>query len=130
MSDSASPFKPPQATVIGNKKPERDRFKTAGFFLLKCVVFSVVFWTTWVFAIRPLTNSMSSSNMQSSQAQDDQSNALMKKYWEQAREADTLQTEYKRQAAESARLLEQQDQLLRRFDSIIQRWESQPSGRK
>ena len=51
-------------------------------FLLKSVVFVCVFWTLWIFLFRPLSNSLSSASSASTQAQDQEQAALMKKYWD------------------------------------------------
>lgn len=118
-----SPFEPPQ-TRLANNEPEDNPIKSGLLFLLKCIVFAVVFWTVWIFAMRPLSTAVSSnSNVQSAQAQDTQQEALMRKYWEQAREADQLQ-------ARSEKLLVKQEQLLNRFEAVIQRWEAQPTAKK
>ena len=63
--------------------------KASGLFLFKVVVFVCVFWSLWLFLFRPLSNSLTSPS--SSQAQDQEQAALMKKYWDQANEADRIQ---------------------------------------
>lgn len=118
-----SPFEPPQ-TRLAHDEIEPNPIKSGLLFLLKCIVFAVVFWTVWIFAMRPLSTAVSNSSTASSaQAQDAQQEALMRKYWEQARAADELQ-------AKSEKLMAKQEQLLTRFEAVIQRWESLPTGKK
>lgn len=127
MPDS-SPFQPPQSTVAQPSDPDDHLFKSAGLFLLKCVVFTLVFWVLWMFAIRPITSS--SNNSTSSNSSDAQQEQMMKKYWEQIHESDRLQAEQAKQQVESEKQLKMQAELLQRFETVIQRWEAQAPSRK
>jgi hypothetical protein len=69
-----------------------------------------------------------SSNCASNQEQND-SNALMKKYWEQAARADQLQAAYEQQNKQAAAALMKQDELLSRWEKVIGKWEKNTPGK-
>ena len=105
-------------------------FRSSGLFLLKSVVFVCVFWSLWIFLFRPLSNSLSTPS--TAQVQDQEQAALMKKYWDQAHEADRIQAKYKEQVAIADGQLKRMDAViaererqLKRLDAVIAKWEKQ-----
>ena len=98
--------------------------KAVGLFILKCVAFVTIFWSLWLFAFRPMNTWVQSAagSCASNQEQND-SDALMKKYWEQAARADQLQAAYEQQNKQAAAALLKQDELLSRWEKVIVRWE-------
>ncbi len=98
--------------------------KAVGLFILKCIAFVTIFWSLWLFAFRPMNNwaQSTSSSCASNQEQND-SDALMKKYWEQAARADRLQAAYEQQNKQAAATLLKQDELLSRWEKVIGKWE-------
>jgi hypothetical protein len=96
--------------------------KAAGIFIVKCLVFSIIFWSLWYVAFRP-----GSGNPSGSQQND--SAALMKKYWEQVAQSEKLQGTYLEQQRRATIQLEKQDELLSRWEKVIQKWEKTGSQR-
>ena len=103
-----------------------------GVFVLKSIIFSLIFWAIWIGVIRPITSATSDSSNASSQSQEDDQESLMKKYWEQAYRADKLQDQYeisidvsKNQQRRLDALLTKQEEQANRLDSILSSWEKQ-----
>jgi hypothetical protein len=110
--------------------------KAAGFFVIKCVAFTAIFWSLWTFVFRPISHSVSASGQSGSQSSND-SDKLMEKYWQQAREADRIQAKYFEQAKVTDQqqrkmelVLSKQDAILDRFDRVVRHMESQSSNKK
>jgi hypothetical protein len=96
-----------------------------GLFIGKCFLFSLIFFASWLLFFRPANNYLNerAASQTASKSQDNDSDALMKKYWEQADRADRLQKVYEDQQAQAARTLKKQDELLSRWEKVIQKWE-------
>jgi hypothetical protein len=94
--------------------------RSVAVFIAKCVVFSIIFWSLWYVAFRPGGAAGSSSSQQN------ENDALMRKYWEQAAQADQLQRAYLDQQRLAATQLEKQGELLSRWEKVIQTWEKTP----
>jgi hypothetical protein len=132
MAEDRDPFGRSAAPLASDANGRFGWMAQSGLFVLKCSVLAIIFWSLWLFVVRPMmsSGSSSSSSSQSSQSQDKEHEALMKAYWEQVRLADDLQAEYKRQSAVTAEqqkrmeaILTKQEELNRRFEAVIQRWE-------
>jgi flagellar biosynthesis/type III secretory pathway M-ring protein FliF/YscJ len=132
MAEDHSPFEPPAAPLASDADGRSGWLAQSGRFVLKCFVLAIIFWSLWLFVVRPMMSSTpsSSSSSQSSQAQDKEQEALMKAYWEQIRQGNELQAEYKRQTAITVEhqkrmeaILTKQEELNRRFEAVIERWE-------
>jgi len=133
------PYSPPAASVSTAEPAEPSFLKRAGLFVLGAVVFTVIFWTLWLWVLRPGLWGSSSNDSAEIRKQQEQSKAyddLMKGYQRQAKEADEIQANLKRQVDQADAIQERQMDLLkkqeeqaRRFDKILQQWEVQP-GRK
>jgi len=67
-------------------------------------------------------NERAAAQAQSENRQDD-SAALMRKYWEQAAEAEKLQSNYLQQQNQAEASLKKQDELLSRWERVIEKWE-------
>ena len=90
-------------------------------FLVACVVFTVIFWSTYLFALRPLFYGGSEATAKTSQAEDDE---LRRKYQEQAKHNEELTAQYERQLTQGVAMLKKQEELLSRWEKVIERWES------
>ena len=108
--------------------------KSAAMFALKSAAFSVIFCVISAIALLllfSLSNRMSARGSgtpaTTTQAQQNEYAVLLKKYLAQAAEADTIQESQNRQLIESAGLLKKQEELLNRWDMVIQRWEKIPA---
>lgn len=99
--------------------------KQIGLFIAKSLSFSLIFFVAWVVFFRPVNAYLNerASSQSSCNSQDNDSNALMKKYWEQAERADQLQQSIENQQAQAAEALKRQDQLLSRWEKVIEKWE-------
>lgn len=97
-----------------------ESIKQAGIFLIKAVVFSLVFWVMWVYVVRPITNAQTTNSSCSNQVQTESTDqdAAMKKYMEQAAKAEEQQ-----QRMDS--ILSRQEQQSKRLDAILSAWEKQ-----
>ncbi len=98
-------------------------------FIAKSLSFSLIFFVAWIVFFRPINAYLNerASSQSSCNSQDNDSNALMKKYWEQAAQADQLQAAYLEQQRRAAAALDKQDQLLSRWEKVIQHWEKSVS---
>jgi len=105
--------------------------KAAGLFVVKSIAFAAIFWSLWLFVFRPISNlsSGSTTNSSTGQGQQNDSDALMKKYWEQAAQADQLQAIYAQQQHHTNAALAKQDELLSRWEKVIQKWEKATAQR-
>jgi flagellar biosynthesis/type III secretory pathway M-ring protein FliF/YscJ len=137
MAEDHNPFQPPAAPLATDVDGRLGWLAQSGIFILKCFVLAIVFWSLWLFVVRPMMSSAPSSSSQSSQTQDKEQEALMKAYWEQVRQGNELQAEYKRQTAVSVEhqkrmeaILTKQEELNRRFEAVIQRWEKNAAPNK
>jgi len=137
MVEDHNPFQPPAAPVASDAVAGLGWLAQSGIFILKCFVLAVVFWSLWLFVVRPLMSSGASSSSQSSQTQEKEQEALTKAYWDQVREGNELQAEYRRQSAVSVEqqkrmeaILTKQEELNRRFEAVIQRWEKHAAPNK
>ena len=137
MAEDHNPFQPPAAPLRNDPGDSQGWLAQAGIFVLKCFVLAIVFWSLWLFVVRPIMSGAASTSSQSSQAQDKEQEALMKAYWEQIRQANELQAEYKRQTTVSVEhqkrmeaILTKQEELNRRFEGVIQRWERNAAPNK
>ena len=94
--------------------------KAAGIFILKCVTFTVIFWSLYFLdqAMGPGTSPACSTSSKQGDGQ-----ALMQKYWEQVAQADKLQATYLQQQRQATAQLEKQGELLSRWEKVIERWE-------
>jgi hypothetical protein len=101
--------------------------KAALRFVVRCIVFTVIFWTVWLFALRPIFYGPSDAKDKATQIQDD---ALRQRYWDQAQRADELQEKYEGQTNQAAATLKKQDELLSRWEKVIQRWEAAAPPKK
>ena len=96
-------------------------------FCAKAVAFTVIFWTVWLFALRPVFYSGADESSKASQAADD---ALRRKSLEQSERFDRLQEQNERQLKTSDETLERQDALLNRWEKVIERWEKAAPSHK
>ena len=94
-----------------------------GMFVLKSIVFSIIFWTMWIGVIQPITSPASDSANTSSQSQATENDALMKKYWEQLRRADKMHDALEDQYKRAETLLAKKEELANRFDILLRSWE-------
>lgn len=103
--------------------------KQIGLFIAKSLSFSLIFFVAWIVFFRPVNAYLNerASSQSSCNSQDNDSNALMKKYWEQAAQADELQASYLEQQRRATAALEKQEQLLSRWEKVIQHWEKSVS---
>jgi hypothetical protein len=108
--------------------------KTAGIFILKSVTFSLIFLTMSVLVLSVFYNfnnrvsassSTATTNIQAQQQND--SATLMQKYWSQAAESDKTLEIGKKQQTQIAAQLKKQDELLARWEKVIERWEKAPA---
>ena len=111
-----------------------EKIRASGMFVAKSAVFAIVFWTVWFYVMRPITSTPAANTANNSQAKTESGDgeALMKKSWEQARLADSIQNKYQGQTEIADRqqkhmdvLLAKQDEQARRFDAILSAWEKQ-----
>ena len=133
------PYAPPAANVSRPEAVEPSLFKRAGLFVLAAVVFTVIFWSLWFLLLRPGFSSQSNDTAET-QRQQEQAKAyddLLRKYQQQARDADEIQANLKRQLNQTDAihkrqmdLLQKQEEQARRFDQVLNRWEGQSNGRK
>ena len=92
--------------------------KQISLFIVKCLTFSLIFFSSWLLLFRPVNsylNERASSQAQESDSYD--SDALMKKYWEQFDRSDQImrvtEDHQKKQA-----------ELLARWEKVIEKWEN------
>jgi hypothetical protein len=95
--------------------------RAAGIFVLKCLVFSIILCAVWYVTFTPRGGS--------SNSQRDESAVLMKKYWDQAALADKLQATYMEQQRRATIQMEKQEELLTRWEKVIQKWEKSGAQR-
>ncbi len=102
-------------------------------FVLGAVVFTVIFWSLWFLALKPVlaptpevTAKAPESTAQSLPGD------LMRKYQQQAQDADAIQRDMQRQIdanteiqKRQSRLIAQQEEQTRRFEEVLRRWEAQ-----
>lgn len=121
LMSTLSPFEPPKTRPF---KDPSERFSAgpALLFLLKCLVFALIFCGVWFLAMRP----PASPGNASAPGQD----ALLQQYREQVRAADELQARYQRQTEDLNKVLARQEELLQRLDAATRRLESQAGARK
>ena len=105
--------------------------KPAGLFILKSIVFVTIFGSLWLFIFRPLSNSMSQDPRSTTpSSQDDQNQKLVEKYHEQARTTDKLLAETAAQQQRMSAVTAKQEELVKRQDQVVQKWEQQTGIRK
>lgn len=99
--------------------------KQIGLFIAKSLSFSLIFFVAWIVFFRPVNTYLNerASGQTSCNSQQNESNALMLKYWEQAEKADQLQQAIEDQQAQAARALKKQDEILSRWEKVIEKWE-------
>jgi hypothetical protein len=92
--------------------------KQIGLFIAKCLTFSLIFFASSLLFFRPVNNYLNerAASQDASQSQENDTDALMKKYWEQIKVSEDHQ-------AQLSRILEKQDELLLRWEKIIEKWE-------
>lgn len=97
-----------------------DKMNPIVLFVLKSLLFSIVFWITWGFVMRPILNAQPTAESNKSKSQDSaaDSDALMKKHWEQVESADLVQRRVEI-------MLNKEEEQIRRFDVILSNWERQ-----
>lgn len=103
--------------------------KQIGLFIAKSLAFSLIFFVAWIVFFRPVNAYLNerATSQDSCNSQGNDSNALMKKYWEQAAQADELQASYLEQQSRATAALEKQEQLLSRWEKVIHHWEKSVS---
>ncbi len=89
-------------------------------FILQSTIFTIIFWSLWLFVIRP---AFYPSNKDSANSPDAENNVLMEKYRAQVERADQQQ----KQAQDT---LDKQNELLVRWEKVIQHWEKQTQPMK
>jgi hypothetical protein len=95
------------------------------------VVFVLIFWSLWLFIFRPLSSSLSADSSSTTQAsQEDQNQKSIDKYMEQARTTDKLLAESAAQQHRMAAVISKQEDLLKRHDQVMNKWEQQAGIRK
>lgn len=105
--------------------------KAAGLFVAKSVVFVVIFWSLWLFLFRPISSSLSADSSSTTQpSQEDQNQKNIEKYMEQARTTDRLLAESAAQQQRMAAVISKQEELLKRHDQVMYKWEQQAGIRK
>lgn len=111
--------------------------KAAIDFLLKSIVFIVIFWVVGIFVFKPISEYLTPNDSTSQASSAESQDKLMGKYWAQARLADEIQTKYLEQAKvadeQQKRFdaqLQKQEQVFKRFDELVRKWEAQASPRK
>jgi len=93
--------------------------KAVGIFVIKSVVFTLIFWLLWLYILRPITST----------DQQNDNDALTKKYWEQAIRVDQLMDTSEKQAEQAASSIQKQEELLSRWEKVIENWEKNSPGR-
>ena len=104
-----------------------ENIKQAGIFLIKAVVCSLIFWSMWLYAVRPVANAQTdnySCNNQAYAESTDQ-DAAMKMYREQLAQADKQLRKNEEQQQRMDSILTKQEQQSKRLDAILSAWESQ-----
>ena len=101
--------------------------KSIGTFVVKAIAFTIIFWTVWLYGLRPIFYGASDASSQSAQASDD---AFRARLIDQANHADQIQAKYEQQLKDSADALKKREQLMDRWQRVIERWESiAPKGK-
>ena len=93
--------------------------------MLKAIAFTVIFWTVWLFGLRPIFYGGGDETAKRSEAADDN---LRRKSMEQSQRTEQLQDRYELQFKQSEETLKRQDDLLNRWEKIIERWEKTAPG--
>jgi hypothetical protein len=106
-------------------------------FVLKCIVFSIIFWASFLFVFKPINAYLTPKDDSSQASSAESQEKLMAKYWAQARLADDIQAKYLEQAKvtdeQQKRFdaqLAKQEQVFQRFDALVRKWEAQATPRK
>jgi hypothetical protein len=106
--------------------------KAVGLFILKSIAFTIIFWSLWLYVLRPISSNSSAqtSDGKSGQTQQNDSDALMKKYWEQVARADQIQAKTIEEQQQAEVSLAKQDELLSRWEKVIEKWERASTQRQ
>lgn len=100
--------------------------KGAGLFVVKSAVFSIIFLTVSVIILGifySFRDRGAASVTATPVAQESNNDSLLEKYWAQAEEADKLLEMSRREHAEAAEQLKKQEELLARWQKVIEHWE-------
>jgi len=104
--------------------------KAAALFVAKSVVFVVIFWSLWLFIFRPISSSLSADSSSTTQLSQEDHQKNIEKYMEQARTTDKLLAESAAQQQRMAAVISKQEELLKRHDQVMHKWEQQAGIRK
>ena|SRR5215831_922542 len=88
-------------------------------FIVKAVVFTLIFWGVWLLVIRPLSYAASDQS-QAEKASDD---AYRSRLFQQLKEAEELQAQYRTQLQSATASVKRQQELLDRWEKVIEQWE-------
>jgi hypothetical protein len=106
-------------------------------FVLKCIVFTAIFWAFFLFVYKPINAYLTPKDESSQSPSTESQENLMAKYWAQARLADDIQAKYLEQAKvtdeQQKRFdaqLQKQEQVFQRFDALVRKWEAQTTPKR
>jgi len=99
--------------------------KGAGLFVVKSAVFSAIFLTMSVLILDAFNSfrDPGASSETGVAVAEESSDGLTEKYWAQAEEADKLLEMSRRQHADATAQLKKQEELLARWQKVIEHWE-------
>ena len=107
-----------------------NHLKNIGFFILKSISFTIIFWGLWSYLIRPITTPKQNTNNTSSSSQEARTEALMNTYEKQAKQAAQQLDIADEQQQRMGKVISSQEEQVQRYDQILEKWEKQSSDKK